>query len=53
MNQIDFEGPGQWGRLVRSSRNGRVQIYEVDFGKGNKVITHVFWANPDEDAHQH
>jgi hypothetical protein len=53
MNQIDFEGPGQWGRLVRSSRNGRVQIYEVDFGKGNKVITHVFWANPDEDARQH
>ena len=51
MNQIDFEGPGQWGRLVRSSRNGRVQVYELDFGKGHKVITHVFWADPVADAH--
>ena len=51
MNQIDFDGPGQWGRLVRSSRNGRVQIYELDFGKGHKVITHVFWADPEADAH--
>lgn len=50
MNEIDFEGPGQWGRLVRSSRNNRVQIYELDFGHGNKVITHVFWADPARDA---
>ena len=53
MNQIEFDGPGQWGKLVASSRNGRVQQFELDFGKGNKVITHVFWANPEEDAHQH
>jgi hypothetical protein len=51
MNQIDFDGPGQWGRLVRSSRNGRVQLYELDFGKGHKVVTHVFWADPEADAH--
>ena len=50
MNQIDFDGPGQWGRLVRSSRNGRVQVYELDFGRGNRVITHVFWADPQADA---
>ena len=50
MNQIDFEGPAQWGQLVRSSRNGRVQVYELDFGRGNKVITHVFWADPDGDG---
>lgn len=50
MNEIDFEGPGQWGRLVRSSRNNRVQTYELDFGHGNKVITHVFWADPDRDS---
>ena len=50
MNEIDFEGPGQWGRLVRSSRNNRVQTYELDFGHGNKVITHVFWADPDRDG---
>jgi hypothetical protein len=53
MNQIEFDGPGQWGQLVRSSRNGRAQIYELDFGKGHKVITHVFWADPEGDAHHH
>ena len=52
MNEIDMDGPGQWGRLVRSSRNGRIQLYELDFGRGHKVITHVFWADPDRDARQ-
>jgi hypothetical protein len=50
MNEIDFEGPGQWGRLVKSTRNGRGQTYELDFGHGNKVITHVFWADPARDG---
>ena len=43
------EGPGSWGRLVRSSRDGRVQIYELDLGGGQKKITHVFWADPERD----
>jgi hypothetical protein len=47
----DVEHPSDWGRLIRSSRNGRVQVYERDFGRGNKVITHVFWADPEGDAH--
>lgn len=45
----DLDRPGQWGRLMRSSRNGRVQTYERDLGKGHKVITHVFWADPEAD----
>ena len=45
MGQIDFDAPGQWGRLVRSNRDGRVQEYELDFGRGHKVLTHVFWAD--------
>jgi hypothetical protein len=53
INQIEFDGPGQWGRLVASSRNGRVQAFELDFGKGHKVITHVFWADPIADGHEH
>lgn len=53
MTQIDLDGPGQWGRLVSSSRNGRSQTYELDFGRGHKVITHVFWADPDRDQHHH
>jgi len=50
MGQIDFDSPAQWGRLARSSANGRVQLYELDFGRGNRVITHVFWADPRGDA---
>ena len=50
MGHINFEGPEQWGRLVRSNANGRVQIFELDFGHGNKVITHVFWADPERDS---
>jgi len=49
MAQIDFDTPGQWGRLVRSSANGRVQAYHLDFGRGFHVITRVFWADPDAD----
>ncbi len=50
MGQIDFDTPAQWGRLVRSNANGRVQVYELDFGRGNRVMTHVFWADPDADG---
>lgn len=49
MGNIEFENPGQWGRLIRSNANGRVQIFEQDFGNGHKVITHVFWADPERD----
>lgn len=48
--QAQFDTPAQWGRLVRSSANGRVQVYELDFGRGNRLITHVFWADPQADA---
>jgi hypothetical protein len=43
-NQIALEGPAQWGRLVRSTNGGRTQLFELDFGRGNKVFTHVIWA---------
>jgi hypothetical protein len=50
MGQIDFDTPAQWGRLIRSSENRRVQVYDLDFGRGHRVITHVFWADPAGDA---
>lgn len=49
----DLDHPSQWGRLMRSSRNGRVQVFERDFGSGSKVITHVFWASSEEREHDH
>ena len=51
MNDLELDGPGQWGRLIRSSRNGRVQVYELDFGRGHKILTHVFWASSEEREH--
>ncbi|HYT32142.1 MAG TPA: hypothetical protein VEO37_06075 [Thermoanaerobaculia bacterium] len=48
MNQIDLEGPAQWGRLIRQSRGGggHASVYELDFGGGNKVFTFVIGAEP-------
>ena len=48
MDLIDLDGPGQWGRLVAESANGGVQVYELDFGGGNKIVTHVIWAIGEE-----
>jgi hypothetical protein len=42
----------EWGQLVRTSPDNRVQTYEKDLGNGNKVVTHVFWADPEADAHR-
>jgi hypothetical protein len=50
MGQIAFDTPAQWGRLVRSSGTGRVHLYELDFGGGHKVMTHVLWADPAADS---
>jgi hypothetical protein len=50
VDEGDLDHPSQWGQLVRSNRNGRVQIYERDLGRGNKIITHVFWAEPRADG---
>ncbi len=47
-NQIDFNDRREWGRMIRTSRDGRFAIYERDLGikdgKRHKVITHVIWA---------
>lgn len=48
MGQIDFDTPGQWGRLVRGSVGKGTAVYELDFGGGHKVFTFVIWADGDE-----
>lgn len=42
--------PENWGQLIRSSRNGRVHLYELDLGNGRRIFTHVFWADPVGDS---
>jgi len=50
MKDIDFIGRGQWGKLIHSSHGGWKEIYELDFGGGHKVLTHVTWATDEEDG---
>ena len=42
-------GTAQWGKLIRSTNNGRTELYELDLGNGHKVLTHVIWAEPEEE----
>ena len=44
MNQIDFDGPGQWGKLVRGSREQGNSLHVLDFGNGHKIFTFVLWV---------
>ena len=49
MTLPDFSEPGNWGRLVSRSANGKSEEYELDFGNGNKILTHVFWSDETQD----
>ena len=49
--EIEMNGPAQWGRLV--SAHGPMEVYELDFGGGRKVITHVTWTLEAADKHEH
>jgi hypothetical protein len=42
-------GTGQWGKLIRSTNHGRTELYELDLGGGQKVLTHVIWAEGEEE----
>ncbi len=50
-NQAALDGPGQWGREIHRSADGRKSIYELDFGGNNKIFTFVFWADPEDVPH--
>lgn len=42
---IIIEGPGQWGKLIRGGKEQGYSTYELDFGGGHRVYTHVIWAS--------
>jgi hypothetical protein len=44
MDQLYLAGPAQWGRVISRYGDGRPRVYELDFGRGYKIITHVFWV---------
>jgi hypothetical protein len=41
-SQIDR---GQFGRLIRSTNGGRTELYVLDVGNGQRIFTHVIWAD--------
>lgn len=41
-SQIDR---GQFGHLIRSTNGGRTELYVLDFGNGQRIYTHVIWAD--------
>ncbi|MBI2182418.1 MAG: hypothetical protein HYU31_16565, partial [Deltaproteobacteria bacterium] len=47
-NEPERLGTGQWGKLVRSTNHGRTELYELDLGRGRKVLTRVIWADPED-----
>lgn len=48
----DLNAPSSWGQLVRSNAAGRVQTFERELGRGAKLVTHVFWADPEHDGNR-
>jgi hypothetical protein len=38
--------PAAWGEPVRRQPDGRPNVYARDLGGGQRLVTHVFWAEP-------
>lgn len=41
---LDLNDRSEWGREIRTSKDGRASLFERDLGMGQKVFTFVFWA---------
>ncbi|HEX9800822.1 MAG TPA: hypothetical protein VGC00_11710 [Thermoanaerobaculia bacterium] len=44
VDQLDQDHPAAWGRLVKRSKGGGTEIYELDLGGGKKQVTFVVWT---------
>ncbi len=42
--EVDHNDPATWGKKVHASSKDHGDLYERDFGNGNKVFTFVVWA---------
>jgi len=38
------DAQSSWGREIRTSKDLKLSVFEKDMGNGEKIITHVFWA---------
>ncbi len=44
-NAVDANDVKEWGKELRKSKDGKVSLFERDFGGGHKLFTFVFWAD--------
>lgn len=42
----DSNNMSDWGKEIHRSEDGRSSIFEKDLGKGNRILRHVYWAEP-------
>jgi hypothetical protein len=42
----DSNNASDWGREIHRSRDGRSSIFEQNLGRGNRVLRHVYWVEP-------
>ena len=40
-----LENSSEWGRGIRQDARGRTALYELDLGRGAKIVTFVLWAD--------
>ncbi len=43
-SRAELDTPDQWGKSVKRSAKGHQEVFERDFGGGQKVVTFVIWA---------
>ena len=43
-SETDLENPSEWGESLKKDAHGKDNLFVKDLGKGEKVFTHVFWA---------
>jgi hypothetical protein len=41
---VDLDSPSEWGRVMKSSHGGRLQMFEHDLGNNQRIVTFVIWA---------
>jgi hypothetical protein len=46
------DDPKNWGKEISRSVNGRASVFAKKVGN-EEVLTHVFWAEPQEGEHDH
>ena len=40
-----LENSSEWGKGIRQDARGRTNVFELDLGRGEKVVTYVLWAD--------